>query len=173
MTTLRKIQWFWAWDDEKEEAWLREMAQAGWHLTAVVPIGIYSFEKGVPRDDVYRLDFFTKTQGEKGDYLQLFQDAGWDYVGEYGSWQYFRTTTVNGETPEIFTDNESKSRKYQRLMFLLIIFLPIYSTAINSLSKAEGTFYKIFSVIMAMFMLLYAYAMIRLLHRVTQLKKKI
>jgi len=29
MTTMKQFHWFWAWDDEKEENWLREMAQKG------------------------------------------------------------------------------------------------------------------------------------------------
>jgi len=29
MTTMKQFHWFWGWDDEKEENWLREMAQKG------------------------------------------------------------------------------------------------------------------------------------------------
>jgi len=32
MATISKIKWFWAWQDEKEEAWLSNMARDGWHL---------------------------------------------------------------------------------------------------------------------------------------------
>lgn len=34
--TIRKVKWFWGWADEKEEAWLGEMAQQGWHLRRLV-----------------------------------------------------------------------------------------------------------------------------------------
>ena len=56
MTTLKKFRWFWAWDDEKEEQWLREMAQKGWHLLSVSIPGNYTFEQGAPKGYVYRLD---------------------------------------------------------------------------------------------------------------------
>ena len=69
MTTMKQFHWFWAWDDEKEEAWLREMAQKGWHFQSVTPPGNYTFEKGEPRDDVYRLDRFVDNQNSKADYL--------------------------------------------------------------------------------------------------------
>ncbi|HLE51739.1 MAG TPA: hypothetical protein VI755_06730 [Anaerolineales bacterium] len=29
-TMIRKFRWFWPWQDENEEAWLKEMSQEGW-----------------------------------------------------------------------------------------------------------------------------------------------
>jgi hypothetical protein len=73
MTTLKQFHWFWAWDDDKEEAWLREMAQKGWHFKSVTMPGYYQFEQGEPRNDFYRLDFFINAKA-KSDYVQLFSD---------------------------------------------------------------------------------------------------
>ena len=171
MSAINKFKWFWAWDDEKEEAYLREMALDGWHFKSVAFPGTYEFEKGEPRNDVYRLDFLLNYK-DKASYLQLFEDSGWNHVGEYGSWQYFRKTATEGEAPEIFTDNDSKMKKYSRVMFFLIVFFPIYSTMLINLSKAEGLFYEILTFVFAMFMLLYAYAMVMLLRRMGQLKKR-
>jgi len=28
-TSIRKFRWFWPWQDENEEIWLREMSQEG------------------------------------------------------------------------------------------------------------------------------------------------
>ena len=172
MSTTRQFHWFWAWDDEKEEAYLRDMALDGWHFVSVTFPGYYSFEKGKPRNDFYRLDFSANTK-DKANYLQLFEDAGWNHVGEYGSWQYFRKTAVEGETLEIYTDNESKQKKYSRILLFLIIFFPIYSIMINDLHNAEGWFYEIVTFVFFLFMLLYAYAMMKLIHRISQLKKKL
>jgi hypothetical protein len=177
MTTMKQFHWFWAWDDENEEVWLREMAQKGWHFKSVTLPGFYFFEKGEPREDFYRLDFFTD-QKAKADYLQLFLDAGWQYLGEMGSWQYFRKTASEGEVPEIFSDNESKIKKYQRiLLFLMIVSLPIYFNVINLSNKHTSTFFSetftfVMFLLMFLFMLLYIYGMIRLFMRVYQLKKK-
>ena len=94
MTTTKKFHWFWAWEDEKEEAWLREMSQKGQHFRSVSPPSTYIFEKGEPIDYVYRLDYFTNRK-DRSNYLQIFQDAGWDYKGEMGGWQYFRQESIN------------------------------------------------------------------------------
>ncbi|HAX69361.1 MAG TPA: hypothetical protein DCY14_07145 [Anaerolineae bacterium] len=172
MTTLKQFHWFWAWDDDKEEAWLRKMAQKGWHFKLVKLPGYYSFEQGEPRNDFYRLDFFIDSKA-KADYVQLFLDAGWEYLGEMGSWQYFRKTALENETLEIYSDNESKSKKYQRILFFLVVFLPIYINSINILNKRQDTLSLILTFVMFAFMLLYGYSIIRLGMRVNQLKKKL
>lgn len=172
MSTYSEFKWFWAWDDEKEEAYLHDMALSGWYFVSVLFPGKYNFEQGEPRNDVFRLDFLPDPK-DKDNYLQLFEDAGWDHVGEFGSWQYFRKTALSDEVPEIFTDNESKQKKYSRVLLFLIIFFPIYSMIINSIHKAEGTFYEILTFVFFLFMLLYGYTMVRLLHRISQLRRKI
>lgn len=172
MSSIRNFKWFWAWDDEKEEAYLRKMALDGWHFNSVTFPGCYTFEKGKPRNDFYRLDFLSNYK-DKENYLQLFEDAGWSHVGEYGSWQYFRKTAVEGETPEIFTDNDSKVKKYSRVMMFLVIFFPIYTILLISLSKANGLFYEFATFVAFLFVVLYAYAMVMLLRRIGQLKKKL
>ena len=172
MNTTKEFHWFWAWEDEKEEAYLRKMALDGWHFKSVIFPGYYTFEKDEPRNDFYRLDFLSNYK-DKDNYLQLFEDSGWSHVGEYGSWQYFRKTAVEGETLEIFTDNESKQKKYGRILGFLIIFFPIYSVMLNNLNKAEGLFYDILTFVFFLLMLLYTYAMVMLIRRISQLKKKL
>jgi len=172
MTEIKQFHWFWAWEDEKEEAWLREMAQKGWHFKSVSLPGNYIFEQGEPRNDVYRLDYFIDRK-DMTNYLQIFQDAGWDYMGEMNGWQYFRKEAGEGEVPEIFSDNESKAKKYERIMLFLIIFLPIFIIFPKNILHSEHEFIKILSVFWAAWMMFYAYAMIRLIQRVQQLRKKI
>jgi hypothetical protein len=57
------------------------------------------------------------------EYVQIFKDAGWEYVGEMSNWRYWRKRNTDGETPEIFSDNESKIKKYQRLLGIMGFFL--------------------------------------------------
>ena len=172
MITKKEFHWFWAWDDEKEEAYLRELALDGWHFKSVTIPGYYTFESGEPRNDFYRLDILSNYK-DKENYLQLFEDAGWSHIGEYGSWQYFRKTAVEGETLEIFTDNESKQKKYGRILLYLIIFLPIYTVFLTRVNEASSSFYKIVTFVMFLFFLLYMYAMLMLIRRIGQLKKKL
>jgi len=112
---VTKTKWFWAWQDDKQEAWLEEMSRDGLHLRAIKPFGRYVFEPGEARKYTYRLDF-DKTSGKDSDYFELIQDAGWERITEVAGWQYWRTESAEAKTPEIFTDTESKIRKYKRLI---------------------------------------------------------
>ena len=171
MTTMKKFHWFWAWEDEKEEAWLREMSQKGWHLKSVSIPSNYTFEQGEPTDYVYRLDYFIDRKNME-EYQQIFADAGWDYMGEMSGWQYFRQEAAQGQELEIFTDNTSKAKKYQRLMLFLIIFLPILFNATLTMGRrTESDFIQAIGLLMGAFILFYAYAMVRLLLRISQLRK--
>ena len=170
---MKKYRWFWAWEDEKEETWLREMSQDGWHFKSVSFPGVYTFEQGTPVDYVYRLDYFTNKK-EKDNYLQLFEDSKWDYMGEMNGWQYFRQESVKGEALEIFSDNESKSKKYQRIMLLLVILLPIVLNSVFIMGRnARNDFYQIFSIFMGFILILYIYSIVRLLQRISFLRNKI
>ena len=172
MSTISKFKWFWAWNDEKEETWLGEMSRAGFHLQSVTLPGKYIFEAGKSKEYVYRLDFL-RNKKDYVDYLQLFEDAGWEHLFEYGGWQYFRTEATTGKDLEIFTDNESKIAKYGRVMGLMFPFFPIYIILLNNLNEAEGLFYEIATFIFFLIMVLFAFAMIMLFRRIGQLKKKI
>jgi len=164
-TTTRKYKWFWAWQDEAEEAWLQEMSQQGWHLSSVGVPTVYDFEPGEPADFVYRLDYRSHFKMDKEDYLQLFRDAGWEYIGEMTGWQYFRKQAQPGEELEIYTDAESKISKYQRLLaFLAILMLPLFMALITM--RGRFPFFIIFPLF-----LLYVYALIRILVRIDQLKR--
>jgi hypothetical protein len=110
--TIHKFKWYWAWQDEKEEAWLRKMSQQGYHLVSVKPFGRYSFKFGDKMDYAYRLYYLTN-QKDRSNCLQRFQDAGWERIGEGTDWQYYRKPVENGESPEIYTDVESKLTKYK------------------------------------------------------------
>ena len=54
---VTKNRWFWAWQDDKQEAWLEAMSREGLHLQTIKAFGRYVFESGEPRTDTYRLDF--------------------------------------------------------------------------------------------------------------------
>lgn len=172
MALEKKFHWFWAWEDEKEEMWLREMSKKGFHFKSVGSAGYYIFEHGEPIDFTYRLDYFIDHK-DMPNYLQLFQDAGWSYLGEMGGWQYFRKAGLNGEEQEIYSDKESKANKYQRLLLYLIIFFPIYLSFVLMLNRNSNSLIQAFTLMMSVIMIVYIYSMVKLLGRITQLRKKI
>jgi hypothetical protein len=182
-TTLKRTRWFLPWQDEKEETWLEEMSKTGWHLKSVQLPCVYSFEKGVPCRNVYRLDYMLMKKDKLDEYLQIFQDAGWDYVGEMSNWRYWRKRVVNGETPEIFTDNESKIRKYQRLLAIMGFFLVflIFISMNMLINQPWGDFdnaplinaiYLFGALCYAVIIPIYVVVVIKLIQRINRLKKK-
>lgn len=122
-TVVRKIRWFWPWQDEVEESLLEGMSRKkGLLLKSVCPFSIYTFTRGVPSRFTYRLDYRRTPTREKEAYLQLFRDAGWEHVGQMNNWQYFRKPVEPGESPEILTDRESKIQKYRRISISSAVF---------------------------------------------------
>lgn len=180
---LKKRKWFWPWQDEEEEAWLGEMALAGWHLSRVDLLGSYTFRYGEPNRVVYRLDYMPAKKGDFQDYLQMFQDAGWEYVGEMSNWRYWRKQAAAGEQIEIFTDAESKVRKYRRLLgFLGLLFVVLLMLGMNLFVNTGnaverysgiGLFFRLIQAIYLVLYLVYIYVMVRLALRISQLKKKV
>jgi hypothetical protein len=94
-------------------------------------------------------------------------------MGEMNNWQYFRKEALNGEAPEIFTDNESKSKKYERILMLLVVFMPILMINLNNLKDETDPFFQVLGFIFFCFFLLYTYGIIRIGARVLKLRKKL
>jgi hypothetical protein len=169
--TITKFKWFWAWQDEKEEEWLGEMAAQGLHLDGFDFPTLYRFRKGEPVEFVYRLNYPGVIKKDRESYLQLFEDTGWEHVCEMGGWVYFRRQIQPGEPTEIFTDVESKVRKYQRVLMYLIIFLPIWLVVgPNFEANSMTLFDNVVFVLYTAMTLLWAFAIINLIRRVRQLQ---
>ena len=119
---VNKFKWFWVWQDEAEERWLGQMSKEGYHLISVSFPCIYTFRKDEPHDYTYRLDYRLMRKNDEQEYLQLFEDSGWKYLGNMYAWQYFRKENKVDEIDEIYTDNQSKRAKYRRVLYCLGFF---------------------------------------------------
>ena len=173
--TINKFKWFWAWQDDREEAWLGEMSRQGLHLQSTGPFGSYTFERGEKKEYTYRLDFVTQARKDES-YFQLFRDAGWKHVGEMGGWQYWRKESQSGVEPEIFTDAASKVQKYRRLLGFLMIFLPILLFGIlNFGDYTERYQHWVFAGIFSLYFVLlviYSAAVVMIARRIIRLRKQ-
>ena len=170
--TIHKFKWFWAWQDEKEEDWLRTMSQQGWHLLSARPFGVYYFRGGDKSDFVYRLDYQIKRK-DRDNYLQIFHDAGWEYVGEMSGWQYFRKQVEAGESPEIYTDPASKAIKYRNVITQLG-FIESFMIVILLSRILQHFPYPWWGAIQGFFgfvVVILLYGLIRVALRIRQLKK--
>ncbi|MFJ8234171.1 DUF2812 domain-containing protein [Ureibacillus sp. NPDC094379] len=111
---MKKFKMF--FDIEKEEHWLNEQLQKGYRCTNISGLGIYTFEKTDKRY-VMRLDYQDYLSKKKhNDYKGIYEDFGWNYIK--GTWlggiQYWQKE--DDDQNEIFSDRQSRSNYYKRLM---------------------------------------------------------
>ena len=95
---------------KKEEQYLRERHQAGWRFTGVTFPGFYHFEACEPEDVIYQLDYNQDGLAHKDEYVQMFQDCGWEYLLDFVGYSYFRkpVSEMGDENEEIFCDDLSR-----------------------------------------------------------------
>lgn len=115
---VRKL--FWIWQDDQLEEWLASMSVSGWHLVGTSYIGLsFYFVKGETQNYTYRLDYRSGSNTDLQEYVHLFEESGWTYIGQDCVWKYFRHGFTDGDQPEIYTDSESKAARNQRIIGLL------------------------------------------------------
>lgn len=180
---MQKIvkKWFWAWNDDKEESFLEEMAAKGLILESV-KLGMYTFAEGEPKKTKFQLDFKGLTKMSESEYLQFFEDSGWKNISRLGSWYYFAKDYNEGDEPDmsIFNDNKSRMQKYRRLIFFLLITgFPLYYNVLilfPALESAElqfPSFYFFFRIISIILVLLHAAAVLKLIFKIAGDRKNI
>ena len=170
---VTRFKWFWVWQDNAEEKWLEKMSRQGYHLTSVSLPCIYTFTRTEPVNYAYRLDYRRFSNNEKEHYLQIFRDAGWEYLGEMSLWQYFRKQEKAGDINEIFTDNASKIAKYRRVLgylgLLWIVLLVILFQRITILPPSLPWWGNV-HIFIAIVLILMTYAIMRIFLRIKQLR---
>lgn len=172
---VRRRRIFFAWQDEKEEKWLRQMARdEGLHLVSATLPWFYAFRQGERADYAYRLDFQTVPKGDRAHYLQLFEDAGWEHVGEMNNWHYFRKPVVGGEVPEILTDPDSKAMKYRRVLAIHVIVLSMTTVLITNPIWRRHPYPEIEIIwfVCLLMMVLVIYSAVRLIMRIGELNRQ-
>ena len=131
METKKQFKWFTIFEYEKEQDYLREMHKSGWKFVKVKGLGMYYFEKCVPQDVVYQLDYNQDGLSHKEEYLKMFEDCGWEYIQDFAGYSYFRKAVAeDGMVEEIFCDEESRFQMMQRvikgrMLPLLVLFFAV------------------------------------------------
>lgn len=118
---------------EKEENYLKHMREKGYVLQSK-NLCFYKFIKDIPSDVKVKIDYRKfNSLDEFLNYISLFKDSGWKHL--YGSrlsgMQYFEQENENC-SDDIFSDSESKSKRYIRLLksYLLTLLICINSLII-------------------------------------------
>ncbi|MBC7686448.1 MAG: DUF2812 domain-containing protein [Bdellovibrionales bacterium] len=106
----------------------------------------------------------------------MFEEAGWEMVGEILGWHYWRKTVANGKAEEIFTDKASKIEKYRRLLTMLALgmlaltIMMLTSGPKGFLAGVSSTSGFIFITIVVLGYPVNAYAALRLFKRINHLR---
>jgi hypothetical protein len=166
---------FFAWQLDKEKAYLEDKAKEGLHLKQVL-FGKYLFEEGEGKDVTYQFDFRVLNKKDEAEYLDMYQD--WELVQRYGGWYYFRKDEVDSNN-QIFCNVESVKKMLERLMgFLMLVGFPLYYQLFilfPTLSRNDewDDFYSYFMPIVMVFFVLHLFSMTRILAVYIKLKKEI
>lgn len=128
MKTKKQFKYFTIMEYEKEQIYLQNMHKSGWKFVRVSGLGVYHFVESTPEDVIYQLDYNQEGLANKAEYVQMFNDCGWEYIQDYAGYCYFRKSAsqMNGDE-EIFCDEQSRVQMMERvfkgrLLPLVILF---------------------------------------------------
>ena len=131
--TIRKL--FWAWDFDKEEKWLNEMAAKGLSL---ISVGFckYEFEDSIPGEYKVCTQLLKKkpSHPESRKYIEFLETTGAEHVGSYMRWVYVRRKATEGNF-ELFSDNDSRIKYLSEIISLVALV-----TAGNLIAGIDNVF---------------------------------
>lgn len=162
------------WDEEQE--YLRQQHREGWRFVRLGGIGAYHFERCVPEDVVYQLDYNQEGSAHQREYRQMFRDCGWEYLGEYFGYSYFRKPAGDWGGEEIFCDDQSRLDMMRRvfrgkiipliLLFVSLVLNPLWLS--YALLERAGIL-----LVPALAVVLYVYSFAKFGYRYWQLWKRV
>ena len=143
METKKTFKFWTAWNMEKIEKYLEEMAAKGWRLEKTsFFLMIFYFSKTQPRKTSFSVDYQNK---EDKEYFSILEDAGWQCMGKSIGWFLWRQDYTEYK-PEIYTDKQSLIERSKRVLWILCcsLFLQI-PLLINNLEKIiqDDSFFRI------------------------------
>ncbi|AVQ97797.1 hypothetical protein OBCHQ24_01575 [Oceanobacillus iheyensis] len=167
---IRKFRLFLASGLEKEEQWLTAMSAKGLHMKKY-KLGFYTFEEDKNKAFVYQIDF---QRIATDDYIQLYEDAGWNYVDQsIGLFHYFRTDASNESVPKIYSDYESVVESYKGMLrFYMILFAILLLSQLGGLLTWKWGGLQIFTMsLTGAVVVLYIYMLIALKRKINFYKR--
>lgn len=116
-TTIHKL--FWAWEYDKEEKWLEDMAAQGKALVSARYL-TYEFEDCAPGEYIVRLEMLANMPNteESKAYISFVEETGAEYLGHVMKWVYFRKKAADGPF-ELYSDNATRLKHLKGIIALL------------------------------------------------------
>lgn len=135
-------KWFWSWNLEKEEKWLREKSEKGLQLYKV-HLGRYYFKEDKSVKYKYQIQLLNifNIGDENNKYISFLEEMGVELVDRLWMWGYFRQLD-NEDSFEMFSDIDSKIKHLVKIRFLFIFVLNLNTliAIINSTRDETGNF---------------------------------
>lgn len=164
---------------EKEQEYLRAMHRKGWKLSGIWFPGIYRFEECTPEDVVYQLDYNRDGVAHKEEYVQMFEDCGWEYLTEFVGYTYFRkpVSRMQSGEEEIFCDDSSRLEMWDRIFKgrmipLLAVFFCIIVPQLLAQFSMGGTANYVLAAVYVLLLILYLSIFVKFAVRSRALRKK-
>ena len=112
-------KWFWAWEFDKEEQWLDDMAAQGKALISA-RYATYEYEDSAPGEYAVRLEMLEPAPDspEGRQYIEFVESTGAQYIGKVMKWVYFRKKTADGPF-ELHGDNATRIKHLGSIIRLL------------------------------------------------------
>lgn len=149
-------------DYDREALYLSKMHAEGWKLKEVTYSNLvvavkYTFEQCQPKQVSYQLDFYPMKKSERGSYLQLFKDCGWEHITDFNGFSYFRKLHSGIESDaefEIYNDATGKlamvkrilTRRMFPILLLFLALLPFFSKFVSGGSSFSWVVFLIFII---------------------------
>lgn len=178
-------------DYEREALYFRKMHAKGWKLRkvsySILLFAVkYTFEKCQPEQVSYQLDFYPMKKSERGSYLQLFKDCGWEHITNFNGFSYFRKLHSGIESDaefEIYNDAAGKlamvkrilTRRMLPILLLFLALLPVFSKFVSGGSSFSWEVFLIFIidwVLLIVFAIQISYIFWRLFQKWKELTNK-
>ena len=163
--TKMKLALFTVPEYEKEQEWLAKQHKAGWKLLSVSAPCFYTFEKCEAEDVVYQLDYNEEGLENKSEYVQMFEDCGWEYIADMLGYSYFRKPVAEmNEKEEIFCDDASRMDMIERvfrgrmiplLVIFFLIIIPQISMMIENHFMAGKVIFGIYIVMFVIYVIMF------------------
>lgn len=140
----------------------------------MIPPCLYIFEECDKENVIYQLDFPNVRYSDKTSYIQLFNDCGWEYVGDCLNWSYFRKSVQAHVDLSIFSDSQSKvdmiNRIFKtRMLPLLVVFCACVVPQMKMLWVETNSFFE--NILLAVILFMFMFYVYLLVHCGLKLKK--
>lgn len=169
---MKRHKLFFIWQDDKEEAWLKELSFKGLNLNSINFPFTYHFSEEPSKKYLYHLNTPKDPGTSLETFIKPFQESGWEHIGQMNGWHYFRKE-VSGETePALEWGNKTKADRYQKLMMFLVGLLPFLLIIFPAAGKRfVPPLFDVLKIGYFIFLALYTLTTFKVYRRVNQLRE--